>query len=334
MVNGCLQHLLREDADRGRHRGAEEEGLALGGKVTQHLLDVGEEAHVEHPVGFVEHEVLEAGQLGVRLAEVIEQATRCGNDHVHAAPERVLLRTHADATEHGGAGDRCVDGEVLQVLVDLRREFARRREHERPGDAARTVDELVHDREDEGCRLAAAGHRAGEDVATFEGRRDGCFLDRGGAGETEFLHPLEEAGVKLEATERHDESLFGENGPAIGQSGAAASGVKSLVRAPLARGERLSGCFAGQGIGEAPGSSIAGPEEQVGLDQLELHQHRPAAGVHHVHACVGPGHGIASSTRDPNSRSASVVAAGTARCRRTRAAPGSHRPMDACSLRD
>ena len=190
--------------------------------MTQHLLDVGQEAHVEHPVGFIEHEVLEPGQLRVRLAEVIEQAAGCRDDDVHAAPEGMLLRTHADTTEHGSTGDRRVHGEVLQVLVDLRRELARRREHERARDTTGTIDELVHDREDERRGLAAAGHGAGKDVPAFERRRDRCFLDRGGAGETEFLHPLEEAGVKLEATERHEKSLFAENGPAIGQSGAAA----------------------------------------------------------------------------------------------------------------
>ena len=175
--------------------------------MTQHLLDVRQEAHVEHPVGFVEHEVLEAGQLRVRLAEVIEQPARRRDDHVDAAPERMLLRTHADAAEDRRAGDRRVHGEVLQVLVDLRRQLARRREHERARDAARAVDQLVQDREEERRGLAAAGHRAGEDVAPFEGGRDGGFLDRGGAGEAEFLHALEEAGVKLEATERHDGSL-------------------------------------------------------------------------------------------------------------------------------
>ena len=99
--------------------------------------------------------------------------------------------------------------EVVQVLEDLRRQLARGREHQRAGGAARAVDQLVQDREQERRGLAAAGHGAGEDVAALEGGRDGVCLDRGGAGEAELLHPLEEAGVKLEATERHDGSLIG-----------------------------------------------------------------------------------------------------------------------------
>ena len=78
-------------------------------QVAQHPADVGEEAHVEHPVGLVEHEVLEAGQLRVRVPEVIEQPAGRRDDHVDAAAERVLLRAHADAAEHRRAGDRRVD---------------------------------------------------------------------------------------------------------------------------------------------------------------------------------------------------------------------------------
>jgi hypothetical protein len=43
------------------HRGAEEERLPLGRQVTQDLPDLGQEAHVEHPVGLVQHQDLERG---------------------------------------------------------------------------------------------------------------------------------------------------------------------------------------------------------------------------------------------------------------------------------
>ena len=67
--------------------------------MAQHAPDVGQESHVEHAVGFVEHEVLEAGELRVRRAEMIEQTAGRADDHVDAAAERVLLRPHADAAE-------------------------------------------------------------------------------------------------------------------------------------------------------------------------------------------------------------------------------------------
>ena len=50
-------------------------------------------------------------ELRVPGAQVIEQPARRRDDHVDAAAERVLLRAHADAAEHGRAGDRRVHGE-------------------------------------------------------------------------------------------------------------------------------------------------------------------------------------------------------------------------------
>ena len=47
-----------------------------GGNVPQDAPDVGQKPHVEHAVGLVEHEVLQAGQFRVRAAEMIEQPAR------------------------------------------------------------------------------------------------------------------------------------------------------------------------------------------------------------------------------------------------------------------
>ena len=49
-------------------------------QVTQDLLDLGEEPHVQHAIRFVEHQILEMIELGVRRAEVVEQTTRCGDE--------------------------------------------------------------------------------------------------------------------------------------------------------------------------------------------------------------------------------------------------------------
>ena len=72
------------------------------GQVAQHSTDVGQKAHVEHPVGFVEHQKLQTVQLGVVRSEMIEQAARRADDDVDAAAEGVFLGTHADAAEYGG----------------------------------------------------------------------------------------------------------------------------------------------------------------------------------------------------------------------------------------
>ncbi len=201
------EHLARQRRDRRRHGGAEEQRLPLAGQVPEDLADLRQEAHVEHPVGLVEHQELEAFELRVRLAEMVQQAAGRRDDDVDAAAEGVLLRSHADAAEDGGGRDRRVHRQVVQVFDDLRRELARGREHQRAGGAAGAIDQGMEDRQEERHGLAAAGGRAREQVASVEGRGNGVRLDGGGAGETEFLDALEQGGMERETTERHENPI-------------------------------------------------------------------------------------------------------------------------------
>ena len=91
----------------------------------------------------------------------------------------------------------------FEVLEDLRRQLARRRQHQRARRAARPVDQLVQDRQQERGGLAAAGHGAGEHVAPLQRRRDGVGLDGRRPGEAELLEALEQIGMELEGAEWH-----------------------------------------------------------------------------------------------------------------------------------
>ena len=51
-----VEQVVRELADRPRHRRREEQVLPIVGQLLQDPPEVGQEAHVEHVVGFVEHE--------------------------------------------------------------------------------------------------------------------------------------------------------------------------------------------------------------------------------------------------------------------------------------
>jgi hypothetical protein len=52
----------RDAARLAVERGGEEEGLAVGGRLGHEAVDDRAEAHVEHPVGLVEHEHAHAAQ--------------------------------------------------------------------------------------------------------------------------------------------------------------------------------------------------------------------------------------------------------------------------------
>ena len=179
IISGFFSISLRQLQDLRRHRRAEEQRLPLLRHVPQDPPDVGQEAHVEHAVGFVEDEILEMRELGVRRAQVVEQPPGRRDHDVDPGAERVLLRPHRDAAEHRRAGERRVDRERVELLEDLRGELARRREHQRARPAARLVHQRVQDRQQECRGLAAAGLRAGEHVASGHRRRDRVGLHRG-----------------------------------------------------------------------------------------------------------------------------------------------------------
>ena len=198
-----LQHLAHQRHDRRWHRRREEEGLPLGGHVLEDATDVGQEAHVEHPVGLVQHEVLDPRQLGVGGLEVVQQPARRGDHHVHATAEGMLLGPHADAPEDGRTGDRGMDGQVVQVGQDLGGQFTGWRQHQRPGGAPGLVHQVMEDRQQEGSGLAASGLGTGENVPPSQAGRDSIGLDRGGSGKTEFLDAAEKVRVEGKTTERH-----------------------------------------------------------------------------------------------------------------------------------
>lgn len=87
-----------------------------------------DEAHVEHPVGFIEHQDFNVGKVDTALARQVEQTTGASDQHVYTAGHGLNLRVHANAAEDAGADELQVTGVELEALVDLCGEFAGRRQ--------------------------------------------------------------------------------------------------------------------------------------------------------------------------------------------------------------
>ena len=58
------------------------------------------ESHVEHAVGFIEHQMSNLRQVCSPLLDEIEQPTRRGDEQITALTQAVDLRALADAAEH------------------------------------------------------------------------------------------------------------------------------------------------------------------------------------------------------------------------------------------
>ena len=167
-----LQEAARQADDVVVERRREQQGLPLRRQEIENALEVRQEAHVEHAIGFVQHEKLHLRQQYAATVGVIEQAARRGNQNFDAAAQVGLLDFHVDAAEHDGAAQRQMLVVGHHALMHLDRQFARRRQHQRAHRVARRrgagigmLDHFLQQRQHESGRLAGAGLRLRHQVA-------------------------------------------------------------------------------------------------------------------------------------------------------------------------
>ncbi len=201
--------LHRQLLDRLGEGGREQQGLAvLARQLGQDALDRGQKAHVEHAVGLVEHQHLDAGQVDAAAFQVVDQAARAGDQQVHATAQGVELIAHAHATVDHGAGDALVLAVAAQAVMHLGGELTGRGEDQRAR-LARAVDRLrgggqvLQHRQAERSGLAGTGLGAGQQVVAFEHQRDGFALDRGRGFVTLFGERAQQEGRKAQGFKRH-----------------------------------------------------------------------------------------------------------------------------------
>jgi hypothetical protein len=160
---------------------AEQQRLLLLGHQGQHLLDVVDEAHVQHAVGFVQHQDLYLAQIQRALAGVVQQAAGGGDQDVHAAAQFFNLRAHANAAEHHHRGEVGVFAIGANAFFDLRREFA--------GGG--------HDQGAHGVDAAAVGQARLSRQALQQGQRESRGFAGAGLGAAEQVNALEHGGDRL-----------------------------------------------------------------------------------------------------------------------------------------
>ena len=172
--------------DLARHGRREEQRLALPGQLVHQLSDVADEAHVEHPVGLVEDEALDRSQVGLAPLHKVQQTARSRDQDVDAARQGADLRPFLYPAEDHRVAQMQELRVGAQIVADLDRQLARRREDERAGGARAAVGAAGHqplkDRQHEGRRLAGAGLGDAEDIAPLDLAGDRLGLDRGRRG--------------------------------------------------------------------------------------------------------------------------------------------------------
>ena len=202
---GGAQELVRKTRDLRRHGGREEQRLAREGQELADLLDVRDETHVEHAVGFVDDEDLHAVEQQLAALEVVEQAARRRDEDVHAARDLGVLFFIGHAADQQGHVELVVLAVLLEALGDLRREFACRLQDQRARHArlCPAIGQTLDHRQGEPGRLAGARLGDAHDILAAEDDRNGLFLDGSRCGVTGFRDGAEQFGAKAEAFKRH-----------------------------------------------------------------------------------------------------------------------------------
>ena len=96
-VGGLDHEAAGEGHDGAGHGRGEQHGVAVLGDAAEQRLDVGQEAQVEHLVGLVEDDGLDAGQVQVALAQQVDEAAGRAHDDVGATLESLDLGLEGDA---------------------------------------------------------------------------------------------------------------------------------------------------------------------------------------------------------------------------------------------
>jgi len=144
-------------------------------------LHIGNEAHVEHPVGLVDDENVDARQQDFAALELVEQAAGGRDQHVDALFQRLVLIAEADTADQQRHRKIVVLAVFQEVLRHLIGKFARRRDDERtwhPGAAAAVGKDVDH-RQHERGGLAGASLRNADDVAAHQNKRNRLPLNGG-----------------------------------------------------------------------------------------------------------------------------------------------------------
>ena len=171
-----------------------------GGGWRTMLLDVGQEAQVEHLVGLVEHQRAHVAQVEEALLGQVDQPTRRADDDLDAALQRLDLRlvgpaaVDADRTRIGRVAAAFAMSPV--TCTHSSRVGTTTRACGLPGVTVPAVassaslvggHDALQQRDAEAERLAGAGLGLADDVVPAQGHRQGQRLDRERVGDADGL---------------------------------------------------------------------------------------------------------------------------------------------------
>ena len=206
-----MQQLFRQRLDLvGEGRG-EEQVLTTRRQLRQHAANVVDEAHVQHTVGFVQHQDFDVIELHRVLVFQIQQTPRCCHQHVHAAAQLHHLRVNAYPAENYQRTNVEVAAVFTHVLANLGRQLAGwgedQRTHRTTAFGVRLVFyQQLQQRQGKARGLTGTGLRACHQVTALQNGRYGLLLDRGWLNVALLCDGAQNFRVQTKGIKRHKNS--------------------------------------------------------------------------------------------------------------------------------
>mmetsp|Transcript_25316 Transcript_25316/g.63322 ORF Transcript_25316/g.63322 Transcript_25316/m.63322 type:complete len:419 (-) Transcript_25316:327-1583(-) len=177
-LDGVAAEELSRDADDGFGPGrGEHDGLPRGSDLPRDGPQLRLEAHVQHAVRLVEHQIRRVAQAQMAVGDEIDEASGCADDDLGVVAQLTDLPGPRRTAEDDSGADARGARELGELGVDLHRELARRRQHHHRGPARLAAPrggcrrrlrlDVDQSREEEAERLAAAGLGDADDVAAL-----------------------------------------------------------------------------------------------------------------------------------------------------------------------
>mmetsp|Transcript_31642 Transcript_31642/g.94293 ORF Transcript_31642/g.94293 Transcript_31642/m.94293 type:complete len:271 (-) Transcript_31642:241-1053(-) len=191
----ALEPCLRKLSEALRHRRAEEQRLPLLRRHPDDLVDLFLEAHLEQPVGLIQHQhrqVLQPHTL--RVPQMVDQPAGRRHNDLRAPPQHSRLDLRRQPAYNQGRMHIGVLRQLSHHAVHLYRELSggRQHQHVRCCNLLRPVQQPLQHGQRKRRRLARPRDRAAAHVAPRERERHARCLDRGGRLEAKRRDRLEQ----------------------------------------------------------------------------------------------------------------------------------------------
>ncbi|KXZ60313.1 hypothetical protein Mlaev_01719 [Microbacterium laevaniformans] len=208
-----------ESDDRAGHCRGEQLGVTHRCDLLEDLLDVGQEAEIEHLVGLVEDDLDRTAQIEQTLVVEVDEAARRADHDLRAGFQLVDLSLVRLAAVDGDHARGAVLGEHVHVFVDLDGQLAGRNDDERLHTRRRVEAETLDDGDAEAEGLARSGLGLADDVLAGQPQRNRLLLNGEGVHDAPGGEGLHDVGIDSEFSEcRHSTCLSGGEKPPVRKS--------------------------------------------------------------------------------------------------------------------